>query len=179
MPLCTFIYSFKAYSSVNCTGSQQGFSQATEFKPYPRQNSNTNKCTKHLKKLYFRYCPYTKIGQHTSGSKTTLHPVLQVHAGSRVSVIRQMTRTTGSLTCVGDHSDACTQELGTPTMSQHIFDLKKIFFILLLTGFESRVFGSQVQHYHLSHPNTPYYSCCHSPYTQGPNSRSVLYSCHI
>ena len=57
-----------------------------------------------------------------------MYPVLQVHAGS-VSVIRQMTWTTGSLTCVGDHSDACMRGLGTPTMSQHnIFDLEKLFF---------------------------------------------------
>ena len=57
----------------------------------------------------------------------------KVHAGSFcVSVIhRTLTRTTGSLTCVRDHSCACvvlyTRGLGTPTASQHdIYDLEKL-----------------------------------------------------
>ena len=72
-----------------------------------------------------------------------------VHAGSfRVSVIRRtLTWTTGSLTCVRDHSHACvyTRALGTPTTSQHnIFhsgNLSQIL-LVLLTGLEPRVFGS-------------------------------------
>ena len=75
----------------------------------------------------------------------------KVIAGSfRVSVIqRTLPRTTGSLTCVCDHSYGCvyTQGLGTP--SQHtIFDSEKLsqIFLVLLMGFESRVFGSWVPH---------------------------------
>ena len=57
--------------------------------------------------------------------------VSDVHAGSfPVSVIHQtLTWTTGSLTCVHDHSYACvyTQGLGTPTLSQYnIFDSEKL-----------------------------------------------------
>ena len=57
--------------------------------------------------------------------------IIKVHAGSfRVCIIHQtLTWTTGSLTCVRDHSYACifTQVLGTPTASQHnIFDLEKL-----------------------------------------------------
>ena len=53
-----------------------------------------------------------------------------MHAGSfRVSVIHHaLTWTTGSLTCIRDHSFACvcTRGLGTPTTSQHnIFDSGK------------------------------------------------------
>ena len=52
------------------------------------------------------------------------YPVLQVHAMScRVNVVhRSLTWTTGSLTCVCDHSDACmyTRGLSTPRTSQHI-----------------------------------------------------------
>ena len=78
------------------------------------------------------------------------YPVLQVHSGSFcVSVIQQiLTWTTGSLTCVCDHSYACIyrRRLGTPT-SQHIFDSEKLsqIFLVLLTGFEPRVFGSRVR----------------------------------
>ena len=61
------------------------------------------------------------------GAKRQLSYYFSVHAGSFwVSVIqRTLTWTTGSLLCVCDHSCACvyTQELGTPTGSQHnIFD---------------------------------------------------------
>ena len=69
--------------------------------------------------------------------------VSKVHAGSfRVAVIhRNLTWTTGSLTCVSDHSYACvcTWGLGTLAASQHnIFNSGKnvLVFIVLLTGFE-------------------------------------------
>ena len=79
-----------------------------------------------------------------------------MHAGTdRVSVIHQtVTWTTWSLTCVRNHSYACVciiiykRGLGTPTASQHnIFDLEKLSqsFLVLLTGFELRVFGSWVR----------------------------------
>ena len=59
------------------------------------------------------------------------YPVLQVYAGSfRVSVIhRTPTWTTGSLTCVRDHSHTCvyTRGLGTQTACHHnIFDSEKL-----------------------------------------------------
>ena len=81
------------------------------------------------------------------------YPVLQVHSGSfRVSVIhRTLTWTTGSLTCVRDHSYACasyTRALGTPTASMHnIVYSEKLsqLFIVLLTGLEPRVFESRVR----------------------------------
>ena len=82
------------------------------------------------------------------------YPILmnyKVHAGSyHVSVIHQsLTWTAESLRCVRDHSYACvyTRELGTPTVSQHsIFDSEKVsqIFLVLLTGFDSQVFGSRV-----------------------------------
>ena len=74
-----------------------------------------------------------------------------VHAGSfRVSVIhRALIWTTGSLTCIHDHSYACicTRGLGTPATSQHnIFDSEKLsqIFLVLLTVFEHSVFRSRV-----------------------------------
>ena len=80
------------------------------------------------------------------------YPVLQVHAGPfRISVIHwTLTWTTGSLTCIRDHSYACvyTLGLGTPTMNQHnIFDSEKLslIFLVLLIGFQPRVFGSWVR----------------------------------
>ena len=60
----------------------------------------------------------------------------------RVPVIHRTltTWTTGSLTCVLDHSYACiiyTRWLGTPTASQHnIFDSETLVFLVLLTGVE-------------------------------------------
>ena len=83
-------------------------------------------------------------------------PVLQVHAGSFcVSVFHQtpLTWTTGSLTCIiiCYHSYVCayTWGLGTLTTSQHnIFDsVEKLsqIVLVLLTGFEPWVFGSQVR----------------------------------
>ena len=83
------------------------------------------------------------------GLKRQLSYYVLVHAGSfRVSVIHQtdIFWTTWSLSCVCDHSCACvyTRGLGTPTASQHnIFDLK--VFLVLLTVFEPRSFGSRVR----------------------------------
>ena len=83
------------------------------------------------------------------------YSVLQVYAGSvssKTSVIhRTLTWTAGYSTCVRDHSYECMRihtGLGTPTTSQHyIFDSKKLshFFIVLLAGFEPRVFGSRLR----------------------------------
>ena len=70
---------------------------------------------------------------------------LKVHDGSfRVSIIhRALTWTTRSLTCVRDHSYACVY---TPTTSQYMLTRKKTqFFLVLLTGFETSVFGSRVR----------------------------------
>ena len=59
----------------------------------------------------------------------------KVHSGSiRVSVIhRTRTWSTGSLTCVRDHSCACvyTRGLSTPTTSQHIWTRENSHFFLL------------------------------------------------
>ena len=79
-------------------------------------------------------------------------PVSKDHAGSFcVSVIhRTLTRTTGSLTCMQDHSYACmyiyTGVGRTLTASQHIFYLEKHsqMFLVFLTEFEPWVFRSQV-----------------------------------
>ena len=83
------------------------------------------------------------------------YPVLKVHTGYfRVSIIhRTLTWTTGSLTCVRNHSYACvcnTRGWGIPTASQHtIFVSEKLshMFIVLLTqaGFKPPVFGSRVR----------------------------------
>ena len=81
------------------------------------------------------------------------YPVLHMHAGSFcLSVIhRTLTWTTGSLTCVRDHSYACVYTRGgvghkDSESAQH-FDSEKHsqFFLVLLTRFEPRVFGSQVR----------------------------------
>ena len=82
---------------------------------------------------------------------------------SRVSVIhRTLTWTTGSLTCVRDHSYACvfTQGLGTPTTSQHnIFDSENLsHFSCAPGGAGIRTSGlwiSRQMLYQLSHPVTP------------------------
>ena len=74
---------------------------------------------------------------------------VKVHAGSfSVSVIHQtLTWTTGSLACVHDHSCVYTPVLGPLTASQHnILEQFSQSFLMLLTGFEPRVFGSRVQH---------------------------------
>ena len=70
------------------------------------------------------------------GAKRQLSYYVSAHAGSfRVSAIHQtLTWTTGSLSCVRDHSCVCayTQGLGTLTASQHnVFD-SEIFLVLLL-----------------------------------------------
>ena len=73
----------------------------------------------------------------------------------RVSEIhRTLTGTTGSLSCVCDHSYACayTRGLCTPTTSQHIFDSEK------LTDFSCAPGGlrtSSPMLYQLSHPSPP------------------------
>ena len=71
--------------------------------------------------------------------------------------------------CVRDYSYACVGGgggVGTPTARQHnIFDsgggkLSQLF-LVHLTGFESRVFGSvSPTLYQLSHPVTPIISIC-------------------
>ena len=103
--------------------------------------------------LYTLYYPFWEIQAvlRLQQPQKQRYPVLQMHAGPfRVSVIHQtLTWTSGSLKCVHDHSYACiyTQRLGTQTMSQHnIFDSEKLsqIFVMLLIGFEPRVFGSQV-----------------------------------
>ena len=75
-----------------------------------------------------------------------------MHTGSfRVSLIHQtLTWTTGSLTCVRDHSyvRTYTRSLGTPTTSQHnIFDSEKLsqIFLVLPTGLSLQVIGSRVR----------------------------------
>ena len=77
------------------------------------------------------------------------YPVL--HGGSfHVSIIHQtFIWTTGSLTCVRDHSYVCVYTWGLDTLKacQHIFDSEKLsqYFFILLTGFELRVFGARVR----------------------------------
>ena len=89
----------------------------------------------------------------------------KVHAGSfRVSIIqRTLTWTTGSLTCVRNHSYACayTRGLGIPTASQHnIFDSGKtltIFFNCAPDTDGVRTSGLWISSptlYQLSHPIT-------------------------
>ena len=69
----------------------------------------------------------------------------------RVSLIhRTLTRTTGSLACVCDHSHArvYTRGLGTPTVSQcNLFGSEKRsqLFLVLLMGFKPRFFESRVR----------------------------------
>ena len=62
-----------------------------------------------------------------------------------VSIIhRTLTWTTGSLTCVHSLSYACIWGLATPTSQYNIFTPKNSQILLvLLTGFEPRVFGSR------------------------------------
>ena len=90
------------------------------------------------------------MGKATAGARarTVLNPFLQVHAGSfHVSVIHQtLTWTTGFLMCIRDHSYACmyTRGLGTLTTSHFLLGKTQKKFIVLLTGFEPRLFGSQV-----------------------------------
>ena len=77
----------------------------------------------------------------------------KAHAGSfRVSTIhRTLTWTSGSLTCVPDHSYACvyTRGLGMSTSQHNIFDSEKLSQVCLVlltqTGFEPRVFGSRAR----------------------------------
>ena len=85
----------------------------------------------------------------------------KVHAGSfRVSLIHRTLRwTTGSLTCVLDHSGACVYilGLGTPTASQHnIFDSEKLTNCPCATdGIRTSVLRiSSPTLYQLSHPVT-------------------------
>ena len=81
------------------------------------------------------------------------YPILQVHAGSfRVSVIhRTLTWTAGPLTCVRDHSNACTYTRGGWAHRQRVdttFLTRKNShncFLDLLTGFYPRVFGPRVR----------------------------------
>ena len=92
--------------------------------------------------------------QRRPAATVSRYPTLinyKVHAGSfHVPIIhRTMTWTTGSLACVPDHSCACvyTLGLGTLAMTQHnIFWLGKTHnnFLVVLMGFESRVFRSRV-----------------------------------
>ena len=68
----------------------------------------------------------------------------------RVSVIhRSLARTTGSLTCVRDHSIACvyTRGLLGQRVSTTFLTRKNspLFFLVLLKGFEARSFGSWVR----------------------------------
>ena len=86
----------------------------------------------------------------------------RVHAGSfHIAVIHwTVTWTTGSLTCVCDHSYACiyTWGLGTlQTVSQHnISDLENSFnFSCSPEGVQTWVTECWVWHYQLSHPVTP------------------------
>ena len=104
----------------------------------------------------------------------------KVHAGSfRVSIIhRTLTWTTGSVTCVRDHSYAClnTRGLGTPTASQRsIFDSEKLshnfFLCSFLTGFEPRgLWISSPTLYQLSHPR-------HNPPPLPPTPVDVAHGC--
>ena len=81
---------------------------------------------------------------------------------------RTLTRTTGSLTYVPDHSYACvcTRGLHGHTdneSAQHEFDAQKkikkiMFFIVLLTGFEPRVFWTSSPT--LNQPSTPITPSC-------------------
>ena len=96
--------------------------------------------------------PY--LGMRLQQPQEQRYPVQQVHAGSFcVSVIHQtLTWTTGSFTCVCDHSYACvyTRQLGTtPTACQHNSfyseKLSHIFVVILMqAGFEPPIFGSQI-----------------------------------
>ena len=128
---------------------------------------NFNRCSSHCHRGS-KHCELVQLA-HSHGSytftrtltSTQLQPCcvkrqviycFSVHAGSfHVSIIHQtLTWTTGSLSCVHDHSCAClyVRGLGTPTASQHnIFYSGKThkFFIVLLMGFESQSFGSRVQ----------------------------------
>ena len=90
-----------------------------------------------------------RFPQRKPAAAESCYPTLlinyKVHAGSfRVSVIhRDLTWTTGSLTCVRNHSYACvfTRGVGhSDNVSAHHFDLEKLsqFFLVLLTGFEPR-----------------------------------------
>ena len=78
----------------------------------------------------------------------------------RVSVIHQsLTWTTGSLTCVRDHSYACvyTQGLGTLTTSQHNILTKKNSHKFVLCSGQSSNLGYldlESMLYQLSHPTT-------------------------
>ena len=76
--------------------------------------------------------------------KRQLSYYFSVHAGSlRVSVIHQtLTWTTGSLSCVRDHSCTCiyTRGLGTLTASQlNMFDLEKLTIFFLCSGWDSNL----------------------------------------
>ena len=69
--------------------------------------------------FYTLYYPFREIraglpGYGYSSCKSRAYPVLQVHAGSfRISIIcRSLTWTTGSFTCVCDHSYACVYTRG-------------------------------------------------------------------
>ena len=121
--------------------------------------------------LYFVFCifyifvvlmgisPMGNSGRFPQGNPAATesrYPTLihyEVHAGSfRASILhRTLTWTTGSLTCVRDHSYTCvyTRGLGTPTTCQHnVFDLEETIInvlLVLLTEFEPRVFGSRVR----------------------------------
>ena len=93
--------------------------------------------------------------------------VSKVHAGSfRASAIhRTLTWTTGSLTCIRDHSLACVYTRGfwgTPTASQHnIFDSEKLSQVVSCASVGVRTAGhgihwiSRPTLYQLSHPVTP------------------------
>ena len=89
-------------------------------------------------------------------------PVSNMHAGSfRVFVIhRTPTWTTGSLTCVRDHSCACYTHGGwahRQRVSTFLTRKNSQFVLVLLTGFEPRSFGSlSPTVYQVSHPVTPY-----------------------
>ena len=95
----------------------------------------------------------------------------KVHAGPfRVSANhRALTWITGSLTCARDHSYACenTPRVGhthPQRVTTTFLTRKKIslfFFIVLLTGFEPRVFGSRVGRSASGDPATPLSYCLH------------------
>ena len=88
------------------------------------------------------------------------YPVLQVHAGSFcVSAIhRTLTRTTGSLTCVRNHSYACvyTQVVGhTENGSNTFLTQKNSHNLFLLSWRGSKLWISNPTLYQLSHYVTP------------------------
>ena len=93
-----------------------------------------------------------------------------------VSVIHQtLTWTTGSLTCIRDHSYVCVHThrgLGTPTTSQHsiLTWIKRFsFFLVLQTGFEPLVFGSRVDALPIEPPRQQ----------QSPTSKSLRSHCWL